>query len=77
MRKKTEHEGWECVGELMLIADKMSGLHHTLYEIRNCERLQQLDDIVTDLKNAFKDSLDMLNNINTDIEWETVCEDED
>lgn len=73
--KKTTTDGWQCVPELREVLQNLEDIQHTLYEIRNCVRESSLEDIVTELRGAFENSLIELNYIDTDVEYETVYED--
>jgi hypothetical protein len=73
--KKTTEDGWQCVPELREVLQNLEDIQHTLYEVRNCVRESSLEDIVTELRGAFENSLIELNYIDTNVEYETVYED--
>jgi hypothetical protein len=72
MKKETMHEGWECVPQLVEVADNIRDIGHHLYEIRDCCRQQSTEDIVLELRNTFKSAIALLDEIDTDIDYETI-----
>ena len=76
MKKLTTHEGWDCVPELQEIADILNDdLGHHLYEIQNCVRTQSVAELVFELRQGLRNALYILDNIDTDVEYETTYED--
>jgi|TARA_R110000787_G_scaffold278043_1_gene387642 hypothetical protein len=75
--KKTTDEGWECVSELMdlvrLIDDELG---HHFYEIKNCVRTQTTEEIVYEIKRVLSIGLKLIDEIDTDIEYKTIYDDE-
>tara|TARA_R110002096_G_scaffold337034_2_gene530343 strand:+ start:89 stop:319 length:231 start_codon:yes stop_codon:yes gene_type:complete len=75
---KTTDEGWECVSELMdlvrLIDDELG---HHFYEIKSCVRTQTTEEIVYEIKRVLSEAQGLLDDIDTDIEYETIYDDED
>lgn len=75
--KKTHHEGWDCVPELQEAVEYLDNFAEDIYEIKMCVRQQSTLSIVESLKGGLKDALMRLEDIDTDIDYETVYEDED
>jgi len=76
MKVLTEHDGWDCVPELKEIADILNDdLGHHLYEIQNCVRTQSVGDLVIELRQGLQEALNILDTIDTDVEYETTYED--
>ena len=73
---KTEEDGWDCVPELKEVSDTLSGIRDALYEIDNCVRKSSTRGIVTDLQETLQRALDELEYVDTEIEYETVFDDE-
>jgi hypothetical protein len=75
--KKTTDEGWECVSELMdlvrLIDDELG---HHFYEIKTCVRTQTTEEIVYEIKRVLSEAQGLLDDIDTDIEYKTIYDDE-
>tara|TARA_R110002110_G_scaffold163400_3_gene363186 strand:+ start:2719 stop:2961 length:243 start_codon:yes stop_codon:yes gene_type:complete len=75
--KKTTDEGWECVSELMdlvrLIDDELG---HHFYEIKSCVRTQTTEEIVYEIKRVLSEAQGLLDDIDTDIEYKTIYDDE-
>lgn len=72
MKKLTEHEGWDCVPELQEIVDILhDDLGHHIYEIKHCVRNQSVKSMVSELKFGLQEALNLLDNIDTDVEYET------
>ena len=59
----------------MKVLENLEDIQYTLYEVRNCVRESSLEDIVTELQEAFENSLTELNYIDTQVDYETVYED--
>ena len=59
------HEGWECVPQLVEVADNIRDIGHHLYEISHCCRQQSTEDIVLELRNTFKNAIALLDDIGT------------
>ena len=75
--KKTTDEGWECVSELKqlvrLIDDELG---HHFYEIKTCVRTQTTEEIVYEIKRVLSEAQGLLDDIDTDIEYKTIYDDE-
>ena len=70
--KKTSHDGWECVPELKRAVRALNGMDNDLYEIRHCQRASKLEYLVDNMKECLQEALENLEDINVDIEYETV-----
>ena len=73
---KTTTDGWDCSPELMNVANNLDNLQSIMYEIKMCTRTSSVEDIVYEIKDILEEVLDELNNIDTDVEYIEV-EDED
>ena len=72
MKKLTRHDGWDCVPELKEVVDIINDdLGHHLYEIKNCVRTQSIEDLVIELRQGLQEALNILDTIDTDVEYET------
>ena len=72
MKKLTRHDGWDCVPELKEVVDILDDdLGHHLYEIKNCVRTQSIEDLVIELRQGLQEALNILDTIDTDVEYET------
>ena len=70
--KKTRHDGWGCVPELKRAVRALNGMDNDLYEIRHCQRASKLEYLVDNMKECLQEALENLEDINVDIEYETV-----
>jgi|TARA_B110000977_G_scaffold183289_1_gene245800 hypothetical protein len=73
---KTFEDGWDCLPELKEVVKTINELDTYKYEINNCVRDTQLDYMVSDMKNLLKEALSQLEDINTNIEFETVIDED-
>ena len=73
---KTTEDGWECVPELQEAVNKIEEMDNFLYEINRCQRDHELDHMVEAMKESLQEAIDILDNIDTDQEFETVDEEE-
>jgi hypothetical protein len=72
MKVLTRHDGWDCVPELKEVVDILDDdLGHHLYEIKNCVRTQSIEDLVIELRQGLQEALNILDIIDTDVEYET------
>ena len=72
MKVLTRHDGWDCVPELKEVVDIINDdLGHHLYEIKNCVRTQSVEDLVIELRQGLQEALNILDTIDTDVEYET------
>ena len=71
---KTTEDGWNCVPELTDVTNEIDNVNNIIYEIKNCVRQHDLYDIVEELKNMAYTVTDLLEDIDTDREFETVDE---
>lgn len=72
MKVLTRHDGWDCVPELKEVVDILDDdLGHHLYEIKNCVRTQSVEDLVIELRQGLQEALNILDTIDTDVEYET------
>ena len=71
---KTTEDGWDCVPELKDVMNEIDNVNNIIYEIKNCVRQHDLYDMVEELKNMAYTVTDLLEDIDTDQEFETVDE---
>lgn len=73
---KTFEDGWDCLPELKEVVKTINELDTYKYEINNCVRLRKLDHMVSEMKNLLEEALSQLEDINTNIEFETVIDED-
>ena len=73
---KTIEDGWDCVPELKEVVEKIEELDHYKYEINNCVREAELENMVVEMKEMMEEAIEMLDKIDTDREFITVDDDE-
>ena len=77
MRKEeTTEGGWGCVPELGNAVTEIEELRQFTYEIKNCVRVSDLGSMVDDMTYLLERALDELNDIDTDVDYITVEDDE-
>ncbi len=69
---KTIEDGWDCVPELKEVVEKIEELDHYKYEINNCVREAELENMVVEMKEMMEEAIEMLDKIDTDREFITV-----
>jgi hypothetical protein len=72
---KTRHDGWECVPELMRAAECIDETARDVYEIQNCVRSCELDDLVLSIRDRLQEAIEWLDDIDMEQEFVTVDED--
>ena len=73
---KTFEDGWDCLPELKEIVETIEKLDTYKYEINNCVRVTELDQMVSEMKDILEEALSQLEDINTDREFETVLDED-
>ena len=73
---KTIEDGWDCVPELKEVVEKIEELDHYKYEINNCVREAELENMVVEMKEMMEEAIEMLDKIDTDREFITVDDEE-
>ena len=73
---KTTEDGWDCEYLLTEAVDKIESTSNFIYEIKHCVRETDLKHMVSEMKEYLQDAIKTLDEIDTDVEFETV-EDED
>ena len=74
---KTTEDGWNCVPQLIQVADLVDTNKSIIYEINNCVRESDLRDIVSELRNSYAHAISLLDDIDVDAEYETEQFDDD
>ena len=72
--KKTMTDSWSCVPQLKEACHKIDELGHFVYEIKHCVRVSNLENMVYDMKLQLQEAINWLDEIDTDVHWETVDE---
>jgi len=72
MRKKTREDGWDCVPELMDAVRCIEEISHDIYEIKNCVRENDLEEMVSNMIDYLQEAINILENIDTDVEYITI-----
>ena len=73
---KTIEDGWDCVPELKEAVQIYENAGHIVYEINNCVREMDLEDLVEELRGMCQDMKQKLDEIDTNQEFETVNDEE-
>ena len=73
---KTTEDGWDCVPELTEVVGMYEEAGNHIYEIKNCQRSESLEQMIDELLNMCIDMKHKLEEIDESQEFETV-EDED
>jgi hypothetical protein len=73
---KTYEDGWGCVPELQDAVDCINEAKSAMYEIQMCVRQSSTEGIVSALKNSLEEALNILEDIDTSIEYVTIDENE-
>ena len=68
---RTIEDGWGCVPELMDVVRCIDELGHDIYEIKNCVRMSDLEDMVSNMQQKLSEALNALDDIDTDREYVT------
>ena len=74
---KTIQDGWDCEPKLKEAVEKIEELDHHKYEINNCVREAELEDMVVEMKEMMEEAIEMLDDIDIDQEFETVDDEEE
>lgn len=72
---QTTHDGWKCVPELSEAVEYIHAMHHFVYEIENCPRSSDLEEMVREMISELTCAISVLNQIDTNREFLTVEED--
>ena len=70
--RATTEDGWDCEPKLKEAVEKIEELDHYKYEINNCVRSSELDEMVIDMIEMLEDAIRILHSIDTNAEYETV-----
>ena len=65
---KTYHDGWDCIPQLKQASDCLEEARTEKYEIDNCVRDTELEDLVTNLKEKLERAIEYLDTIDLDTE---------
>jgi hypothetical protein len=68
---ETKHDGWDCVPELMRAAECIDDTARDVYEIQNCVRSSELDDLVLSMRDRLQEAIEWLDTIDTECEYIT------
>jgi hypothetical protein len=74
---RTRHDGWGCVPEFQEAVDCIEIISHEIYEIKNCERSSSTANLKESMLNMLRSAIEYLEDIDADIEYETIYDDED
>ena len=70
--KKTMTDSWIGGRQIKEACNEIDELGHHVYEIKNCVRVSKLENIVYDMKLQLQEAINWLDEIDTDVHWETV-----
>ena len=68
---ETTTDGWDCVPELMRAAECVDDTARDVYEIQNCARSSELDDLVLSMRDRLQEAIEWLDDIDTECEYIT------
>ena len=68
---ETTTDGWDCVPELMRAAECIDDTARDVYEIQNCARSSELDDLVLSIRDRLQEAIEWLDGIDTECEYIT------
>ena len=68
---ETTTDGWDCVPELMRAAECIDDTARDVYEIQNCARSSELDDLVLSIRDRLQEAIEWLDDIDTECEYIT------
>ena len=69
---ETTTDGWDCVPELMKAVRLIEEIGHDIYEINYCVRQNDLEGMVRNMKDYLQEAIEVLDSIDTDLEFVTV-----
>jgi len=69
---KTTEDGWDCEPLLQEAVELLDEIEPHIYEIKRCQREQELEFMVEEMKEKLQEAIDVLEQIDTDVEYETV-----
>tara|TARA_Y100000034_G_C6857019_1_gene389613 strand:+ start:464 stop:703 length:240 start_codon:yes stop_codon:yes gene_type:complete len=75
--EETYEDGWGCVPELKEAIEELEAIDTFKYEIKNCVRVSTVDDMVYEMKYILRNVLEKLDEVDTEVEYKTVEEDEE
>ena len=73
---KTTEDGWDCIPQLKQASDCLEEARDEKYEIDNCVRDTDLEDLVTNLKEKLEQAIEYLDEIDLDTEIIEIDDDE-
>jgi len=73
---KTIEDGWDCEPKLQEAVNKIEELDHYKYEINNCVREAELEEMVVEMKEMTEYAIQILDEIDVEVEYKTVEDDE-
>ena len=65
---RTYEDGWDCIPQLKEVSEILDDARHEKYEIDNCVRQTELEDLVINLKEKLEEAIYILDKINLDVE---------
>tara|TARA_R110000803_G_scaffold130958_1_gene198192 strand:- start:318 stop:551 length:234 start_codon:yes stop_codon:yes gene_type:complete len=71
---KTTEDGWDCVPELTEVVEMYENAGPHIYEIKNCVRSEDLEQMIDELMGMCIDMKEKLEEIDESQEFETVEE---
>ena len=64
---ETIEDGWDCEPLLKEAVEKIEELDHHKYEINNCVRETELDQMVVEMVEMMEDAIEILNGIDVNV----------
>lgn len=74
---KTTEDGWNVIPELKEAVEYLDEISDIKYEIKNCVRASDLEDMVSEMKTKLEEAIDKLDEIDSyyfNVEFETIEE---
>ncbi len=75
--KKTSEDGWNCVPELKDATSLLGEIQHEIYEVDHCVRVTKLEDLVSEMISKLEEVVEILKEIDTDVEYVTIFDDDE
>jgi len=74
MEIETTEDGWDCIPELNEAVQYIDNISHDIYEIKNCVRATELEDLIENMIENLSEAIGVLEEIDSNIEIINVDE---
>jgi predicted RNA-binding protein with EMAP domain len=75
--RKTTEDGWYCDKTVKEISTAIQDVHHLTYEIDNCVRTSSMQSIHDTIKKLCEELTELISDLETEVEYETIYDDEE